>query len=348
MDHLGELRAICTEIAANGDRITDAGSPAPRSAATGLNTSVWTGDRDRFRAGSTRSRRSATPSHPSSGGSCSPRSAGFELRWGSLETAESLSAELLDRATETGEPDALLWYVNLMGYTYRQAGRYDDALGLFAPLMETDTPVTAIGGIIAAMVLCEAERHDEARPIAERFFPWGRGLPRDPSFLPNLGPLAITAAELGDRDEASWLLEQLEPLTAYWSAWSAAGADRTGHDPRRSAPGDAGGPGRRRRGVRRGGRPLPVDRRASSSLPTHCCTRGLARRDAGASGDAVVAPIAEAFDLAAAGATRRSGAERSGPWPASRPGGFVVARPRRRDAIRPPGHGPASRARLVR
>ncbi len=41
--------------------------------------------------------------------------------------------------------------------------------------------------------------------------------------------------------------------------------------------------------------------------------QGLARRDAGASGDAVMAPIAEAFDLAAAGGyeTIRRRAERA-------------------------------------
>jgi tetratricopeptide (TPR) repeat protein len=225
---------------------------------------------------------------------------GFELRWGTLETAERLSAEMSVRAAETGEPDAALWYLNCMGFTYRQAGRYDEALALFAPIMATDTYLGFATGAIAAMVLCEAERHDEARPMAQRSYPWGRDHPRDQSLLPNLGPLAIAAAELGDRDNAGWLLDRLEPLKAYWSAWSgqapiAPVSTLVGR--LRATLGDFEG----------------ADT-AFDEAVIHCRStdarffiaeallyQGLARRDAGRTGEAVTDVIAEAAELAIAG-----------------------------------------------
>lgn len=74
------------------------------------------------------------------------------------------------------------------------------------------------------MSLCEAERHDEARAAAAESFAWGRELPRDSSLLPNLGALAIVAAELADRAEAAWLYDALLPFEAWWATWGAQGA----------------------------------------------------------------------------------------------------------------------------
>ena len=53
---------------------------------------------------------------------------------------------MAERANETGEPDAAIWYVNLMGFTHRQAGRYDEALALFEAVMEMDGDVSPIAG----------------------------------------------------------------------------------------------------------------------------------------------------------------------------------------------------------
>ena len=220
VDLLGELPALCAEAISNGDRVT---TPLARAqvSTTWLSPSSWTGDRDSYRVGLDAIVALGDAVPPQFRWLLLAQTVGFELRWGSLETAERLAAELLERANETGEPDAALWYLNVMGFTLRQQGRYDEALDLFVPFTETESEVIDMCRSIVAMVLCEAERHDEARPYAERTFPWGRAHPRDQSLLPNLGPLAIAAAELRDLDAAAWLLETLEPLTAYWSAWSA-------------------------------------------------------------------------------------------------------------------------------
>src|SRR5262245_22668771 len=99
-------------------------------------------------------------------------------------------------AAESGEPDAYIWFVNLMTFTHREAGRYDEALALLEPFIGTDTPVAPICDSIAAMLRCEAERHDEARAGLEPLYLWARELPRDQSYLPILGPMAIVVAEL--------------------------------------------------------------------------------------------------------------------------------------------------------
>ncbi len=299
VDYLAEAPGIQDEVIANQHRI---GTPRTLAAVVGNFTMLggWFGDRAMFRTGLDGIAALGDAMPPQYRWLRLAQECGYELRWGSLASAEALAAELLERANETAEPDAALWYVNCMGFTYRQAGRYEDALGLFAPLMETETLVAPIGGVIAAMVLCEAERHDEARPIVDRYRSWGRAHLRDQSLLPNLGTLAIVAAELGDRDDAAWLLGQLEPLTGYWSAWSAQApiapvwylVARL-----RATLGDFAG----------------ADAAFAAALD-HCRAtdakffvaeallyQGLARRDDGVTGESVVAPLAEALELATAG-----------------------------------------------
>jgi class 3 adenylate cyclase/tetratricopeptide (TPR) repeat protein len=299
VDHLAELPAVNDELISNSEL-----NPTPlvraQVAASCVGFAGWIGEPEPFRT--------AFAEYAAAGDALPPQyrwlgpaqHVGFELRWGTLVTAEALAAEMLERATETGELDAALWYVNVMGFTYRQAGRYDEALALFTPHMDGDTPVAAITAAVVSMLLCEGERLDEARHVANRCYPWGRAHPRDQSFLPNMGPLAIVAAELGDRDNAAWLLDLLEPLTAYWSAWSGQApiAPVTTLVGRlRATLGDFEG----------------ADTAFGEAI-AHCRStdarffvadallyQGLARRDAGLYGDAVAAPIAEAFDLATAG-----------------------------------------------
>ncbi len=299
VDHLAELPALTHEARANLDRLS---APGVRAAVCAYLTGLggWFGDRAVFQAGIDGIAAVGDALPPHFRWLRLAQECGYELRWGSLAVAESLAAELLERANETGEPDAALWYVNCMGFTHRQAGRYEDALAMFAPLMDTDTPVAPISGVVVAMLLCEAERHDEARPIVERYRRWGREHPRNQSLLPNLGTLAVAAAELGDVDDAAYLLAELEPLTAYWSAWSGqapiapvltiVGRLRTTLEDFEGAEA------------------------ALTEAIAHCRStdanffladallyQGLARREAGGTGEPVTGPIVESLVLATAG-----------------------------------------------
>jgi hypothetical protein len=44
------------------------------------------------------------------------------------------------------------------------------------------------------------------------------------SWLPNLGAVAVVAAELSEAAEAAWLYEQLAPYEGWWSTWTTQGA----------------------------------------------------------------------------------------------------------------------------
>lgn len=299
VDHLGEVPAINEELVHNSAYLPTALARA-QVAASSLAWGGWVGDPQPFLT--------AFDAYSAAGDALPPQyrwlalaqRVGYELRFGTLANAEAMAAEMLERANATGELDSALWYINVMGFTLRQCGRYDEALDLFTPHMGGDTPVAPITSAVVAMLLCEAERHDEARPVAERCFPWGRDHPRDQSFLPNMGPLAIAAAELGDLDNAVWLLDRLAPLTAYWSAWSgqapiAPVSTLVGR--LRAALGDFDG----------------ADDAFGAAL-VHCRSydarffvaeallyQAIARRDAGRTGDDVTAPVSEALDLSTSG-----------------------------------------------
>ena len=262
----------------------------------------WTGDREMFRLGleDFAALSDSTPVGLRSSGMATR--GGFELRYGSLDEAGVRADELLQRVTETGEPDAMIWYVNLIGATRRQQGRHDEAIELYSPFIgdrDTDAVTLACAGLVA-LSLCEAGRHAEARPLAARCFPAAREIPRDTSFLPILGPIAIFAAELGEVEPAAWLLEQLEPFVGYWSAWGANApvapiativgrlkavlGDFTGAEDAFAQSVDH---------TRANG--------AAYFLAEALLYQGLARRDAGADGDTVTVPIREALDLATSG-----------------------------------------------
>ena len=299
VDHLSELPAINEELIRNASHDQTARVRAQVAAST-VGWAGWVGDPQPFLA--------AFDAYAAAGDALPPhyrwlalaQQVGYELRYGTLVRAEAMASEMLERANATGELDAALWYLNVMGFTLRQAGRCDEALSLFNPFTDGDTYVAWVVAAIEAMLLCEAERHAEARPVAERCFPRGRDHPRDQSLLPNLGPLAIAAVELGDLDNAAWLLDRLAPLTAYWSAWSgqapiAPVSTLVGR--LCAALGDFDG----------------ADDAFAQALE-HCRStdarffvseallyQGIARRDAGRTGDEVTAPVREALDLATAG-----------------------------------------------
>lgn len=145
---------------------------------------------------------------------------GFELRFGDLRAAEQLAEDLLALATETGEPDALLWYTNVRGFMLRQAGRTDEAEGLFKPIVEGGhAAVSPIGESVLLMILCEGDRHPEVRLRAPAIFAWGQTRARDSALLPTLGALAVVAAELADEVAAAWLYTSLAPFEGWWSTW---------------------------------------------------------------------------------------------------------------------------------
>lgn len=144
----------------------------------------WTGERDRMQRGLETVFALADAAPPAVRWQTAALQAGYELRFGKLAAAEARSEELLRQATETGEVDAHLGHVNLMGFTLRQQGRIDDWIELYSPFAGTDgvdpDAVSGAAGTLLVVALCEGERRAEARALAPRYFAWGRTHDRDP------------------------------------------------------------------------------------------------------------------------------------------------------------------------
>jgi hypothetical protein len=221
-DLIGTDDASWAELAALSERITSPGAHAGYAFAI-VNQGSFHGDRAMFRAGVDEYQRLAAVMPPAFRWLSLAHRSGYEVRYGDLATAEAHANELLVRATETGELDAMLWFGSAIGAVHRAQGNTDAELERLEPLIAEELPVTVHAGPVAIVALCEAERHDEARALARRFFPRTRALPRNSWFLASLGPAACAAAELGDSEMAAWLIEQLEPFVAYWSQWGPQG-----------------------------------------------------------------------------------------------------------------------------
>ena len=149
---------------------------------------------------------------------------GYELRFGDLAVAERLAKDLLREIQETGEQDGLLWYGNLVGFTLRQQGRTDEGAALNLSIVEDHPQAAAVAEPLYLLHLCEGEHHGEARDRAPDLFAWGQNHPSDATMFPDLGTLALVAAELGDEPAARWLLERLTPFDGWWSCWGSNGA----------------------------------------------------------------------------------------------------------------------------
>ncbi len=163
VDHLEEMLAVYEEAESNLELIPTAFARA-QVAGTLPGLGGWIGDRERFQAGLDGIEALGDALPPHYRWLLLAQKAGFELRWGSLETAESLGAELLERANETGEPDAALWYLNIVGFTYRQQGRCEEALAMFVPLTQTESAVTTIceAVVVDAALRGRASRRGQA------------------------------------------------------------------------------------------------------------------------------------------------------------------------------------------
>ncbi len=154
---------------------------------------------------------------------------GFEARYGSLDDAARHADDVLMTMDDSGEVDAQLFWVNLMTCIRRQQGRHDEALAIMAPLISEEyagflppTARVAAGGLVLVN-LCEAERHDEARSIADEFFEAAAHYPRDSTWLPVIGSFVTPAVEL-EAAARAWLREQLSIPLQTWACWGSLGS----------------------------------------------------------------------------------------------------------------------------
>jgi tetratricopeptide (TPR) repeat protein len=153
---------------------------------------------------------------------------GHAARHGDLDDAVRLAQEVLDAMAGSGEPDAYLWWLNLTVFARRQQGRPQDAIDVVEPVVSDEyrgfLPVdarTAADGL-PLWLLCEAERHDEARALAPPLIDAAKAYVRGPVWSPVVGCFAIVAAELRD-PSCAWFRDQLLPMAHLWATWGNLG-----------------------------------------------------------------------------------------------------------------------------
>jgi class 3 adenylate cyclase/tetratricopeptide (TPR) repeat protein len=213
-----DARAMWAELTEVSERIASPRARA-RYALLRVGRASGRGDRTMFRAGLDEYDRLAEVMPPAFRWLSLVHRSGYEVRYGDLAVAEGHANELLVRANETGESDAAIWFGGTIGAIQRARGDVDANLERLEPWLAEGGQIATSAAHRIIVALCEAERHDESRALAERFLPLARTIPRDPFFLAWLGPVACAVAELRDKEMAVWLIEQLEPLGAYWSTW---------------------------------------------------------------------------------------------------------------------------------
>ena len=136
---------------------------------------------------------------------------------GDVEEAERLATEALELGTDSGQPDATMFFGAQLMMVSIQRG----TMGELVPLIEqmaADAPEIA-GGIAAALALAhvEADRIDDARHLLEEFAAADFDLPLDPVWLTGMVGYADAAAECRDPKYAGPLFDRLAPWADQFS-----------------------------------------------------------------------------------------------------------------------------------
>jgi class 3 adenylate cyclase/tetratricopeptide (TPR) repeat protein len=130
---------------------------------------------------------------------------------GAIHEAEKLAERAAALGAEASQPDVLTIYGAQLIVARWEQGRLGEIVDLIREAAEENPRVPAFAAVLA-LAYCELERGEEARSLLQRF---GRGgfadLPRDISTLSALAFFAEAAAQLGERDMAAALYEQVVP-----------------------------------------------------------------------------------------------------------------------------------------
>ena len=148
---------------------------------------------------------------------------------GNTEQAEQLATEALQIGTDSGQPDATMFFGSQLTTLNFQRG----TMGELAPLLEQiviDAPEAA-GGYTAALAVAhvEAGRIEDARRLLEEFATGGFDLPLDASWLTGMAIYAEVAIACGDPDQAEPLFDRLAPWPDQMPASALSALDPVSH-----------------------------------------------------------------------------------------------------------------------
>jgi DNA-binding SARP family transcriptional activator/DNA polymerase III delta prime subunit len=135
---------------------------------------------------------------------------------GDFGLAECLANEALRVATESGQPDAAVYY----GAQIMQVNAWRGTLGELVPLIEKmaeDNPGLPVYSATLAIAHSEADHVDEARAFLASFASGESALPMDTAWLGGMLCYAAAAADCRDLLSAEALFDQLAPCVNLWS-----------------------------------------------------------------------------------------------------------------------------------
>ncbi len=135
---------------------------------------------------------------------------------GDTDKAEHLARDAFRIGTDSGQPDATLYF----GIHYMIVSWQRGTLGDLAPLIEREAANTpGIAGAIAAALArahAEGDRTDDARHLLETFAATEFELPIDSSWVSSMACYSEAAIECRERSCAGRLLDSLTPYADQW------------------------------------------------------------------------------------------------------------------------------------
>jgi class 3 adenylate cyclase/tetratricopeptide (TPR) repeat protein len=137
---------------------------------------------------------------------------------GDTEQAEQSAAEALQRGTDSGQPDAMMFFGAQHITASLQRGTTSELLPLIEQAVGDNPGLAGAFAAALAMAYVEADRTDDARHLLEEFAAADFDLPLDPAWLSGMVVYADVAIECRDPKYAGPLFDQLAPWADQFSS----------------------------------------------------------------------------------------------------------------------------------
>ena len=130
---------------------------------------------------------------------------------GDIEMAERMATLALQIGTDSGQPDATIFFGSQVAVINFQRGTLSELIPLIEQLVADGGSIAHVYRATLALALADAERTDEARQLVEGFVLRGFDLPEDGTSLTSMANYASAAIECRDRVYAGPLFDRLAP-----------------------------------------------------------------------------------------------------------------------------------------
>jgi len=135
---------------------------------------------------------------------------------GDIEMAERMAALALQIGTDSGQPDATMFFGSQVVVINLQRGTIGELIPLIEQLVADGGSIANVYTATLALALADADRTDEARQLLEGVATRGFDLPEDGVWLTAMVDYAFVAIACRDRTYAGPLFDRLAPWADQW------------------------------------------------------------------------------------------------------------------------------------